>query len=287
MDEYTCNEIQKEISVLKKSFAIVRLVDPVKCKITGITTDALGHSTMEIKDTCYEVWQYSSQCTNCTSARALRKKTLQTKCELCGGKPFSITARPVIVDHVPLVLEIVQPFSFTNNENDAPIPGFADLIRTINQKVLLDDETHAFSLEYLNEHLPNIFSEAATQNIHTALVRLISYDTILDQFGPVAASGAIFQLYDLLRTMLTISDEPPVLVRVNKNTFFIIDKTLSWDDFTGFMESLKTQETPPHLLFQSKRLPFQIKIAYSGITKEHLKENRSLFRQLEAQLCDS
>lgn len=286
MEEYTCEEIEKEISVLAKSFAIVRLVDPVRCQILNIRKEN-GRPVLSQGDTCYDVWQYSSQCTNCTSARALQEKTKQTKCELCEEKPFFVTARPLLVDGTPLVLEIVQPVSYTDAGNNGPVRELTELIRSLNQNVLLDSETHAFSQEYLNEHLPNIFAETSGQPANAALVRLVSYQKIQTDFGPVAASGAICQLYELLKTTFTVSGEAPMLVRFNENTFMVIDRNHRPDAFFKLLQTLKKPSGPDHLLFQSRQLPFELKAASACIEKEQIPDSTSLISVLLKRLADS
>ena len=114
MKEYTCEEIKKEMEVLKRTFAIVRIVDPSVCRFMEFSDSG---ETLQLTpcDICYDVWNYSSQCTNCTSARALRRSETMSKCETFQNKIFNISAKPITVDGKPLICEIpTQHLVFQN-----------------------------------------------------------------------------------------------------------------------------------------------------------------------------
>lgn len=286
MDNYTAEEIKNEIAILKKSFYQVRLVDPIVCQIMEFE-NSNGRFTLIPSGTCYDSWFYSNQCTNCTSSRALRTGHIQSKCETCNNALFYITARPVLIEDRPLILEIIQPMSYpASSLHHSGEDDLSSRICSINRKILLDTETSAYNREYLAEHLPNIFTEAQNQHtVNTALVRLNTYDAIQKQYGSAAATGIICRLYDILHTALSFSvSSDTILVRYQNDTFFVIDRKHNCAQFSACIRSIQEQSDTQHILYQSSLLSFELETAVVSLNEEQIYDSGRLFARLEELL---
>lgn len=289
MDNYTFEEIKNEITILKKSFYQVRLVDPNACQIME-PAKVNGKFTLIPSGVCYDTWFHSNQCINCTSSRALRTDQIQSKCETCNDRLFYITARPVRIKNHPLVLEIVQPTSYPdicpgNSEEDTLLSQF----RSLNRKILLDSETSAYNREYLAEHLPNIFSEVREHHtVNAALIHLKSYDNIQEKYGPVAASGVICRLYRILQTTLSLSDCPDtILARYQNDTFFVLDKSHTYTQLCSCIRLIQKQSATQHILYQSQLLPFELESSTVSLNTEQICDSKQLFSLLQERLSSS
>ncbi len=284
MKEYTCEEIKKEMEVLQQTFAVVRIVDPSVCRIMEFSGSG---ETLQLTpcDICYEVWNYSSQCTNCTSARALRRSETMSKCETCQNKIFNISAKPITVDGKPLVLEVVQPFSYTPTQLHSDTQKIIQFVSDLNQRILIDSETGAYNQEYLIEHLPNIFEKAKTlPHYNTALIRILNLSDIRAQYGQISVTGVVCFLYDLLLTTFASAEAAPLLVRKSEDSFFIAEKGLSYDAFVSRIEKLIREIPTQHLVFQNQLLPFEIEVGCADLSSESYSSADELFETLQKRL---
>lgn len=284
MNEYTCEELQKEVKLLQHTFEIVRIVDPVICRI--LTFQEINGRLCLVPDgICYDVWNIPYQCINCTSARALKENATQSKCEVTDNCLFQITSRPLLADGRKVVLEVVQPVAYHEKAARIDEQKLICTVRELNHKLLLDAETDAYTKKYLSEHLPNIFEEAKEHdNYNAVLVRILHIPEISEEYGPTAVSGVICRLYDMLKNLFTTETVEPLLIRYSEDTFFVTENGLSFEDFSSKIASLVEEMSKQHILYQNKLLPFEITAGCAGITKEELFTKEALFSALEERI---
>ena len=291
IDKYTKDEIINEMNILARSFDIVRLVSPCKCHIIRNASDSDSSDTSSTTSNCYDVWNVPYQCVNCTSARALLTSQTQSKLDTVDNDVFQITSRPVLVDGIPLVLEIVRHFSYTYNRYSSfsAKQKLINIIKTLNSQLLLDKETQAYNRDYLAEHLPNLlYTAKKTHQSNTALIHIQHLYDITQSEGSMAASGIICSLYSLLKQLF--SDETDIgliFVRYSPDTFFVLESKLDYKNFCRRIESLPDKAMPKHLLFNNKRLPFDINIACADLGNENINTESELFDILKTRLEDT
>lgn len=284
MQEYTCQEIKQEMDILKQTFAIVRIVDPSVCRIMGFSGSGDDLHLVPC-DICYDVWNYSSQCINCTSARALRNEETMSKCETCEDQVFNISAKPILVDEKPYVLEVVQPFSYTQEQLQSDTPKLLRFVSDLNQRILLDEDTNAYNEYYLEEHLPHIFEEAKTlSHYNAALIRILDLSDIRARYGQISVTGVACFLYDLLSTAFKNDETAPLLVRKSEDSFFIAEKVLSCEDFVSRIRKLVREVPTQHLVFQNELLPFEIEAGCADLSTETYVSSEELFSTLKRRL---
>ncbi|MGN0142416.1 MAG: hypothetical protein ACI4AD_09310 [Roseburia sp.] len=287
MTEYTCEQINEEIGILKRTFPTVRLVNPTECRVMDLV-GAKGGLSCLIGDTCYKTWAYPYQCANCISARALQTGDIQSKYEMQGDTLFHIVSRPISVNGERLALEIVQPI----DGSDGLFPGtpteITAMVQNRNRNLLRDEDTPAYNRRYLSEHLPNIMIEAAkTGRTNAALVRLKNLDDITEASGTVASSGLMRGLYDILQKTFCESDSKLLLVRYAYDTFFVYEGILDSGNFDKKLETLVAEDRPERVLFQNMRLPFLPEFAGVHIGEERVTSGAALLSLLEERLNTS
>lgn len=285
---YTKEEISHEMNILSRSFDIVRLVNPFECCIIQNTDSTSDNQTLT--DNCFDVWNVPYQCKNCTSARAMITRQTQSKLDAVDNNIFQVTSRPVIVDGKPLVLEIVRLFSYTYNRYSsfAAKNKLISTIKALNSQLLLDKETNAYNRDYLAEHLPNLIYEAKkTHQSNTALINIQHLYDVTKSEGSMAASGIICSLYSLLNQLFyDDTDIGLIFVRYSPDTFFVLENNLDYRSFCERIESLPKKAAPKHILFNNKRLPFDVKIACADLGNENINTENELFDILKKRLAN-
>lgn len=284
MTDYTCEQIHEEIEILKRTFPIVRLVNPVECRVMELASNEKQFSwhTAEI---CYHSWDYAYQCINCISARAIQSGEPQSKYEVQDDKPFYIISRPVNIEGKTLALEIVQPIEHPVLPQAPSSCKISTAVHQNNQSLLRDNDTPAYNRHYLSEHLPNIMIEAAkTGKTDAAFIRLRNLGDVISTAGSVAASGLIRELYDLLLESFRTAENTPLLVRYDENTFFMYENVLDSDIFEERLRQLSDKAASRHILFQNTRLSFTLETASVRIGEERISSGDALLNLLKERI---
>ena len=284
MTDYTCEQIHEEIEVLKRTFPIVRLVNPTECRVMELASNEKQFS-WHTAETCYHSWNYTYQCINCISARAVQSGQPQSKYEVQDDKPYYIISRPVNIEGKTLALEIVQPIEHPILPQTQTPCRISTAVHQSNQSLLRDSDTPAYNRHYLSEHLPNIMIEAAkTGKTDAAFVRLQNMSDVTSTSGSVAASGLIRELYDLLLESFRTPENTPLLVRYDENTFFIYENVLDSDIFEERLHQLSNEAASRHILFQNTRLSFVLETASVRIGEERISSGDALLTLLKERI---
>ena len=283
---YTKNEISHEMDILSRSFDSVRLVNPFECSVFFNAENKTNSTAATNK--CFDVWNAPYQCHNCTSARALITKQTQSKLDVVDNNIYQVTSRPVIVDGKALVLEIVQLFSYTYNRYNSSNSRkkLVSAIKAFNSQLLQDRETNSYNRDYLSEHLPNLICEAKkTHRSNTALINIRHLYDITQAEGSMAASGIICSLYSLLNQIFRDETDIELLfVRYSPDTFFVLENNLDYKSFCERIELLPKKAAPKHILFNNKRLPFDITTACTDLGNENINTENELFDILKKRI---
>ena len=150
--EYTYAELKNEMSVLENTFSIVRLVDPIICRVVHVT---LQNDKLIFSPTspCYQVWNRSQQCANCISARTLRSGQACTKFECIENQVFQIICRYILLENTKLILEMGTDITAFVLDSRKTKEEIQEGIRDLNHKMVTDPVTQAYRPHYIEEHL--------------------------------------------------------------------------------------------------------------------------------------
>lgn len=173
---------------------------------------------------------------------------------------FNISAKPILVDEKPYVLEVVQPFSYTQEQLQSDTPKLLRFVSDLNQRILLDQDTNA------------------------SLIRILDFSDIREKYGQISVTGVACFLYDLLCTTFQTGETAPLLVRKSEDSFFVAEKDLSYDVFVSRIQKLVREIPTQYLVFQNEILPFEIKAGCVDLSSETFTSAKELFAALEKQL---
>ena len=114
--EYSVAEMYQFIRMTENMYDIVRLVDPVECRVIHLYNDHIEYGTE-----CYDVWDASHRCRDCSSYRACMSGHRDEKNELQKGNLFHIQSNPVAIrlDNqtvLPCVIEFITKRPATQRE---------------------------------------------------------------------------------------------------------------------------------------------------------------------------
>lgn len=75
-----------------------------------------------------------------------------------------------------------------------------------------------------------------------------------------------------------------MLVRYDKDLFFILDTNLKYTDFENRINNLIAASIPEHILFKSNKIPFEISTACINLADENINTQDELINTLNNRL---
>jgi len=179
--DYKLAEIREEIEILKNTFDIVRLVEPIQRLVCDIHEDTIGYNEFN----CHNAWEKEKRCQNCISVKALQDKQDYTKFEFVQNEIYFVIARFVKVDERELVLEMVIKVSQNILLRGDGYNEFVDRIIAFNESLYTDALTGIYNRRYVNEQLPFLIRQAflGGGNLAVSMVDIDHFKSINDEHG--------------------------------------------------------------------------------------------------------
>lgn len=146
-------EIEKSLSVFKRLYDVIRVVDPLKKEVI-FSND---NNNIGKNHQCYSLWNRNEFCTNCISMRAYINNDSFIKVEYDRDKIFLMTAVPICIDGYTYIAEILK--DITNNGSvlhkiDKDCCQIGAFINSMNKQSVMDKQTGLCNKRYIKERLP-------------------------------------------------------------------------------------------------------------------------------------
>lgn len=179
-------ELHDVVDKLGKLFDVARLVDPITTTVDG---EHGGHACGE----CFDVWNKTGRCANCTSSRVLVTGETAHKYETIGDDIYLITSERVETPTGACVLELVSRMEKRFEEYYRSQQTDLTHLEEMRILALHDPMTGIFNRHYAEENVPKLVERAREAGDDT-LVALIDIDklkTANDVFGHLAGDALI------------------------------------------------------------------------------------------------
>ena len=199
LKNYSKQEIQSEIQILKNTFPIVRLINPFLNKKLNFSDTKKATNHIE-NSCCYDFLKRKSRCSNCISALSIQEQKSYSKFEFIENSWWFCLARFVIVEGEDYALEIL--YQLKDHQTDTLLKESVDpkRIEELNRLVMLDELTGIYNRRYFNKKTAEIFKNNPThQELAIALIDIDRLKNINDSFGHRFGDIAICTIADLLR----------------------------------------------------------------------------------------
>lgn len=281
--EYTFSELQNEMSVLENTFPIVRLVDPVACRVVTVVRQD-GRLVFTPEAPCYQVWNRKHQCANCISARTLRSGQACTKFECVENRVFQIICRYVLLEDTKLILEMgtdISAFILDGRETPEEIE---EGIHLLNHKMVTDPVTLAYQPHYIEEHLLHMAMNAVCQPyaFHLALIGIDGLEEIRTEAGCLACDGILRAAADSIRQQLPCDEEGAFLAIYDENSFLFAAGNGSHEAIKEKVLAVIRSAPSVPILFGEKPLSLQLCAGLITCTSPELVQTDSLLDSVYA-----
>lgn len=222
----TMESVQKDIQCLRKVFSIVRLVKAAPPEDRD-TTDGSGLSACD-DDSRRSTCEF---CAPQTHQSTLTDKGMHLHFKVIDGKMYQIFAKPLTIEGVPYVLEMLKHIDNT----DLFLAEGYDQLMSFSQQLYIDALTGAYNRRFWEDKMKSFSGVAGI-----ALIDLDDLKLYNDTFGHSAGDAALKALVQITKKGIRSTDK---LIRYGGDEFLLIMPNVS---SSIFAEKLRTIQEHIH-----------------------------------------
>lgn len=220
------NVTSESIVSMRDIFDMVRVVNPKNCDVYTVNDDG---TLKDAGQKCYEFWNRTQECKNCTSYKALEKKNWMTKLEVKDGKIYSVLSKYVTFYGEECVLEVAFCIEDSFDNARKEIGFFPDSVTMKN--FYKDTLTRAYSRAYLDSFMANLDNAAAV-----AVADIDKFKEINDTYGHLAGDAALKHVSKTVKKCIRKED---TLIRYGGDEFLLIFDSIGETEFYEKLEEIK------------------------------------------------
>lgn len=222
------SEVIELIHSLKNIFDIVRIVDVSLMREFEFSEDGEMRS---LPYQCYAVWNRSSRCENCISARAFSGKCQMTKFEFIEKDVYFVVSKYVEMDETPYMLEMVMKVTDETLFGAYGLNDFIETINGYNRRLYIDGLTGAYNRNYYNEQLKDLPKINAL-----AMVDIDNFKTINDSFGHPVGDFILQKVVQMMKSLVRSTD---AVIRFGGDEFILAFSGISKDILEQRLEQMR------------------------------------------------
>ena len=222
----TMESVQKDIQCLRKVFSIVRLVKATHPEDRD-TADGSGLSTGD-DDSRRSTCEF---CAPQTHQSTFTDKGMHLHFKVIDGKMYQIFAKPLTIEGVPYVLEMLKHIDNT----DLFLAQGYDQLMSFSQQLYIDALTGAYNRRFWEDKMKSFSGVAGI-----ALIDLDDLKLYNDTFGHSAGDAALKALVQITKKGIRCTDK---LIRYGGDEFLLIMPNVS---SSIFAEKLRTIQERIH-----------------------------------------
>lgn len=222
----TMESVQKDIQCLRKVFSIVRLVKaaPPEDRDTADGSELSTGDDDSRRSTC-------EFCAPQTHQSTLTDKGMHLHFKVIDGKMYQIFAKPLTIEGVPYVLEMLKHIDNT----DLFLAEGYDQLMSFSQQLYIDALTGAYNRRFWEDKMKSFSGVAGI-----ALIDLDDLKLYNDTFGHSAGDAALKALVQITKKGIRSTDK---LIRYGGDEFLLIMPNVS---SSIFAEKLRTIQERIH-----------------------------------------
>lgn len=218
----TMESVQKDIQCLRKVFSIVRLVKAAPPEDRD-TADGSGLSTGD-DDSRRSTCEF---CTPQTPQSTFTDKGMHLHFKVIDGKMYQIFAKPLTIEGVPYVLEMLKHIDNT----DLFLAEGYDQLMSFSQQLYIDALTGAYNRRFWEDKMKSFSGVAGI-----ALIDLDDLKLYNDTFGHSAGDAALKALVRITKKCIRRTDK---LIRYGGDEFLLIMPNVSSSIFGEKLRTIK------------------------------------------------
>ncbi len=198
--EYNVSEMEQFLKMTKGLYDVVRLVDPVECREITIK-DGQVHITSG----CYNVWDSSQRCINCSSYKACMGGTRREKEEFFADKVYHILSNPVKLrlddgTVIKCVIEFITAHKASEKEQKTVNDRAAEIYESAS---LIDPLTGLLNWDGFHQGARKLLLEHADEPCLMIACDVVKFKLVNSLFGRQKGNDILIEIARLLRPYVT------------------------------------------------------------------------------------
>ena len=196
---------------LQGIFDIVRLVDPERAKVLSLEADG---TLTEKPGFCHMVWNKSSRCDNCISAKAYARKTILNKVEFKDEEAYFVISKYIEVAGRGCMLELVTKLTDGRWLDVGSHRMLLDRSNGFDRSVFIDPLTGAYTRRYFEKFLAESQMRGGV-----AMIDVDHFKLVNDSYGHLVGDKALQTVALAVQSCLRETD---ILIRYGGDEFLLL-----------------------------------------------------------------
>ncbi|WP_411681532.1 GGDEF domain-containing protein [Clostridium thailandense] len=273
------------MSVFKKLYDVVRVVNPMKKQILDLKLNKVE----DLESSCYNLWKKGKVCSNCVSARAYNERETFVKIEYNGEKVYMLTAIPVELDGVPVVLELLKDVTNSGvieNIENKDSGTIHDAVNHMNELVILDPLTKVFNKRFIDERLPAdiISSSLNGEPLSLIMADIDFFKKVNDTYGHIAGDEVIKMVADTLKRL--IRKDVDWVARYGGEEFIVCLKNTSENSAVKAAERMRKAIENTIISYEGMNIKVTASFGVKTLFEEQLSEEE-LIKEVDNKLYEA
>lgn len=224
-------EIAEPIALMRQLgtlFDIVRLVDPERTKVLTLHPDG---TLEEQPGHCHMVWNKSSRCDNCISAKAFARKSMLNKIEFRGDEAYFVISKYVEVGGRGCMMEMVSKLADGRWLDMGGHRMLLDRSDGFDRSAFVDSLTQVYSRRYFERFLLD------SRDIEGVVVIDVDhFKSVNDNYGHLVGDAALQKVAEAVQSCLRETD---ILIRYGGDEFLLLLPKVKADGMQSVMERIQ------------------------------------------------
>ena len=213
---------------LQGIFDIVRLVDPERTKVLTLEPDG---TLLESPGKCFMVWNKSSRCENCISAKAYARKTILNKIEFKDEEAYFVISKYIEVSGRGCMLEMVTKLTDGRWLDMGGHRMLLDRSSGFDRSVFVDPLTGAYTRRYFEKFL----AESQMQG-GVAMIDVDHFKSVNDGYGHLVGDKALKTVAAAVQGCLRETD---ILIRYGGDEFLLLMPQSKPEGLNGVLQRIR------------------------------------------------
>ena len=192
-------ELINNIKFIKKTYDMMRIVDPIKKKVLDYTENTITETDL----TCHHYWNKENFCDNCVSLKAYKENDVFIKIEYYNEKIYMVSAIPVTVDETTVIVElfkdVTKNMAVVKKDKGVEV-DIHTIINHVDNLLLKDHLTGIYNRRFIDERLPvDIINKSVNgEKLSLIMADIDLFKKVNDQYGHLGGDFILKEISEVL-----------------------------------------------------------------------------------------
>lgn len=191
-------DLNRYLKICKKVFSAVRLLEADCCGYCMANDDG---TTQPLKEPCFEIWNRSERCLNCTSQRAMMTKKTEHKFEVFENEVYSVYSVYLEVDGEPHIVEMLSTVGTGLLHGYQENTSLLSLVQNDSVEMYMDVQLGTLNRRFFEERIDKLGDITAL-----SMIDIDNFKHINDSYGHIVGDVVLKEIAATIKSMIRDND---------------------------------------------------------------------------------